>query len=215
MPALPCPQELSNDKAAAEAELNGKLGTLRYLVGIKQREQARAVAAAAAAPATEEDGEPAGGTAGGGGPAAADGGSEGREEAAAATGGGGLQSGAGAGGPARMQGQGGLEADICPVCHDELGQELVRGRWTPAVLPHAAAVAMQLLAVTALAVAASRAPTIPPGAPCLQVMLSCAHRMCCKCCMALQDRLPAAQPQVRRSCTAPIPRAAFKPVARS
>ncbi len=36
---------------------------------------------------------------------------------------------------------------------------------------------------------------VPPSL--LQVMLPCAHRICCKCSMMLQDRLPASLPQVR------------------
>ena len=30
-----------------------------------------------------------------------------------------------------------------------------------------------------------------------QVMLACAHRLCCRCSMALQERLPSGMPQVR------------------
>jgi hypothetical protein len=40
--------ELSSDKAAAELELRSKLGTLRYLLGVKEREAAKDAAAAAA-----------------------------------------------------------------------------------------------------------------------------------------------------------------------
>lgn len=105
-PSLPRPaalQELSNDKVAAEAELSGKLGTLRYLSGIKAREAARSAAAAAAAAAgTEAAGAAAG------------------AEAAGAAGGATVPPAAGA------AGAGGAEdPDICPVCHDDLGQELV------------------------------------------------------------------------------------------
>ena len=39
-------------------------------------------------------------------------------------------------------------------------------------------------------------PSCPHRAPC-QVMLACAHRLCCRCCMVLQDRLPPNMPQAR------------------
>lgn len=121
-PARPPAQELSNDKTTAELELRAKLGTLRYLLGVKAREAARSQAAAAAAEAA--------------GAAAAN------EPA-----------------PEQPRGQGGPVAaeedgeDACPICHDRLGLELV--------------------------------------------MLPCAHRLCCKCSLALQERQKKAfQPQV-------------------
>jgi hypothetical protein len=105
-----CLQELSNDKAGAELELRGKLATLRYLLGIKAREAARLAA---------EDAEAAGEVEEAAGPAA------GAAAEAAAAG--------RAGGPAAPAGRalpGGAELadreDICPICHDPLGQELVR-----------------------------------------------------------------------------------------
>lgn len=38
-------------------------------------------------------------------------------------------------------------------------------------------------------------------------MLPCAHRVCCKCSLALQERLPAAQPQAARRISCPTCRA--------
>jgi hypothetical protein len=114
-------QELSNDKACAELELRGKLATLRYLLGIKAREAARLAAADAEAAAQVEDaaGEAAGAAA--------------AEPAAACA----------EGGPAALPAgralPGGAELadreDICPICHDPLGQELVRERWYPVAGP--------------------------------------------------------------------------------
>lgn len=119
----PPPQELSNDKAAAEAELNAKLGTLRYLTGIKDREAARAAAQAAAQAAEAHAAEAAGQGPEAGSTAAAG-------EAAAAVG----SAAAGVAGPGCRPGAAAVDdADICPVCHDELGQELVRAACVHAV----------------------------------------------------------------------------------
>lgn len=144
-------QELSNDKAAAEAELNGKLGTLRYLESIKAREAARAAAAAAAAPAAPGVGaeDPNGGTAEDA-PAQPESGGQQQQDGSSGLAGAAGTAGTAATAPASAaaaadpssrkvpsaalvaaaagSGRGAgpaVEADICPVCHDELGQEMV------------------------------------------------------------------------------------------
>ncbi|KAL4857890.1 E3 ubiquitin-protein ligase [Chlorella vulgaris] len=45
----------------------------------------------------------------------------------------------------------------------------------------------------------------PAGAA---VMLSCAHRLCCKCCLALQERLADSMPEARRRIQCPVCRTA-------
>ena len=140
------PQELSNDKASAELELHRKLGTLRYLTGIKAREAARAAAAAAAeaqvAAAAEEDA--AAGPMGDGVEEAGTG-AAGKHSVAPAAGAGRGEPGVDAGLPCQpAASEAGTTAaarglvaaaageedreDICPICHDRLGQEMVRRR---------------------------------------------------------------------------------------
>ena len=52
-PTHPHLQDLGNERAAADADLRERLGTLRYLLGLQEREASKAAAAAAAAAAAE------------------------------------------------------------------------------------------------------------------------------------------------------------------
>ena len=95
-------------------------------------------------------------------------------------------------GAAAAAGRAADDPDICPVCHDELGQEMVSVGGDYCLL----CVPTSLHASSWLPMCCI-APAPAPTALRPQVMLPCAHRVCCKCSLAMQERLPQFQPQVR------------------
>ena len=119
-PTHPHLQDLGNERAAADADLRERLGTLRYLLGLQEREASKAAAAAAAAAAAE----------------AAEAGAAAPVQEAPQVGAAAADAALAAGvEPEAMEvdrastaaGEAG-EDDMCPICHEELGAELVRRR---------------------------------------------------------------------------------------